>query len=78
MGEALTASGLNGGEEHVDESGRDSSRLSVACLGELKRDGGAGVRGTAALSERNAFPDRRGSSFSVFVGRDLHFGGKWW
>lgn len=34
------------------------------------------MRGTAALSERNAFPNRRGSSFSVFVGRDLYFGGK--
>lgn len=56
------------GRAHVDKSGVDSSGLKVACLGGLKGNGGAGVQGTAALNERNAFPPRRGSSF---VGRDL-------
>lgn len=44
----------------------------------MKENGGAGVMGTAALSERNAFTHGRGPSFSVFVGRDLYFDGKQW
>lgn len=54
-------------EEFVDESGVDSSRLRVACIGGLKGNGRAGVWGTAALTERSAFPDKRGSSFSVLM-----------
>lgn len=44
----------------------------------MEENGGAGVRGKAALSERNAFTHRRGPSFSVFVGRDFYFDGKQW
>ena len=54
-------------EEFVDESGVDSSRLRVACIGGLKGNGRAGVWGTAALTERSVFPDKRGSSFSVLM-----------